>query len=194
MDCEKWSHAFIALYMQASMLRSACFPLMHTEHDWNTTLDFHLKIHQKELVEITETAKQKLNYLKENALVNGRNAFPEWIKDNWTTLGWHLMYRTFRYLNDNFDNGTGTKWNVVVVSASNVNYRFPQLLYYSKTDGLSVIAGHGKLKSGKNPENCDESYPFVHKTMTCFYVAGMGLSYHGRISEFWDSSTYDPYE
>ena len=194
MDTEKWSHAFIALYMQASMLRSACFPLMHTEHDWQNTLDFQVKIHQKELEEITETAKQKLNYLKENAVANGRNALPEWLNDNWTTWGWELMRRTQWYLNDNFDDGTGTKWNVIVVPSSDVNYRFPALLYVSKTNGLSLIAGHGKIKSGKNPEVCDESYPFVYKRMTCFYVAGMGLSYHGRVTQYWDSHEYDPYE
>ena len=190
-DSEKWSHAFIALYMQTSLLRSACFPVM-AQHEWHKSLEFHINVQQKDLAEIIEVAKHKLVTLRENALNNGRNAIPMWLEDNWTQWGWQLMQRTRWYLNDNFnDGGNSTQWNVVVVASDMVNYRNPELIYVSKSPGLSVIVSYGKLS---RMYRCDENWPFNYKTLTCFKIAGHHISYYGNIQTYWDTHEFDDYE
>ena len=102
-DCKMWSQAFLSLYMQGSLLRSICYPLIHEDPSWKETLDSQMNIHKKEFDEINAVMKQKLERLKNDALENGAKARPEWLKveGNWDNQGWRLMNKTYWYMNDN---------------------------------------------------------------------------------------------
>ena len=87
------------------------------------------------------------------------------------------MQRTYWYLNDNFDDGTSTKWNVVVVPNSDYNWYHPDLIYVSKTSGLSLISNRGKIKGSENPQKCDEDWVGNYKLLTNFTITGIRFSY-----------------
>ena len=80
---EKWSHTLLSIYLQSSLLRAMCYPLIDQDNDWKNALDKELKVQQKNLVEIIETIEQKLNNLETSRVDNAYRALPTWLDDNW---------------------------------------------------------------------------------------------------------------
>ena len=161
--------------MQGSLLRSACFPLIYADHDWNSTLNSHLDIQRKQFEELNDVIKQKLKHLKDNAIDNARKALPEWLNDNWINDGYQLIPIAYSYLIRNFGDDSFIKWGMFVVPSNNVNYRNPALIYVSKSNGLSLVAGIGKVSERYR---FDEDYPFKYKHLTCFNIGGNHISYN----------------
>ena len=192
---EKWANAILAIYMQASLLRSACFPLIHQDNQWKKELELDLKIRQKNFEQITETVKQKLKILEKDRMSNAYRALPAWFDKYWDdNNNFMLMKHTYLYLNDNFGYGpTGnfTKLNVVVVGSTDVYYRSPDLFYYNKTSDRSVSVGLGKMWP---KYNCDEHTGSQIKKLTCFKIGDSHISYHGEQNKWFTSLYYDEHE
>ena len=152
---DRWSKVILSIYIESSILRVVCYPLIYQDNDWKHTLDKDMRVQQKNFVEIGETIKEKLNNLEMNRVDNAFRAFPMWLDENWNKFISYsnfflkiflkkFLSQTFPYLNDNFGYGpygNFTKFNVVVVDSTNVNDRSPDLFYYSKSQKRSVVVG-----------------------------------------------------
>ena len=85
------------------------------------------------------------------------------------------------YLNSKFYYGEYIRkkpkgFKVIVVSSNNVNYRSPDLFYYTKSDNKSIVVGLGTELS---KYNCNEVNGTELKKLTCFKVGDSYISYHG---------------
>ena len=179
---ERWSNVILAIYIEASLLKAVCYPLIHQDNDWKESLEMELKVQQKNLGEIGATIKEKLTDLDENRINNAYRALSMWLDEKWNqyetkdgnTL---LMIHVYEYLNDNFNyggKGNVTKFNVVVVRSTNVTDRSPDLFYYSKSDDKSVVVGFGKIWDNYS---CDRQIDNVLKKLTCFKIGDKVISY-----------------
>ena len=143
---DKWSKALHAVYMQATLLRSVCAPLMQTQEGWQDQLASQVEGHKKDFKEITEVIKKKLIQLKDNYTVNAKRALPEYLamSENWSDWGWQIMINAVWYLNDNFNPGDGLKWNVIVMPEGQVKQVKGDLVRVNRK-GWAVFAGYGRL-------------------------------------------------
>ena len=177
LEFQRWSNGFIAIFTQASVLRSVCFPLINNgTPGWESTWQTQTNIHKQELEDISKKHVERLEILRRNYYNNGREAFPKWIKNNWSGDGPHLMKTVYNYMNDNFDDGSDTKWNVIVIGKKGQNFCNPGLMCIDGPDRWQVIVGRGSPHAGGYVE-CDETYwPFTQKFNYCWYIGGLGVS------------------
>ena len=177
-EAEKWSKAFQGLYMQATFLRSVCFPLMRTKQvaSWEHDLASQMDDHNKDFKEINEVIKKKLIQLKKDYMSNAKNALEKYfgMDENWSDWGWQLMINVYSYLNNNFNPGNGRKWNVIVLPEDKINHVHDDFVRVTRR-GWAVFAQYGPLGS---PQNCDEWYHFVGtKPLFCQMIAGKKFNY-----------------
>ena len=181
-----WTFIFFAMYMQASILRTICFPLMYHDDNWKERLDAQLKIYQKNYQDIFLTSEKFLQNLFENRVSNAFKALPIYLDQNWNDNNnnnnnnrENLIQETTSYLKQNFGKDRSSKeFCVFVVSSTNVYYRSPDLFYYSKGDNRSVVVGMGKMWT---KYSCDEYNELMVKVkLTCFKIGDSHISYHGE--------------
>ena len=189
----KWSYVIQPIFLEASLIRAVCYPLIHQEHVWKDLLDKEMKVQQKKFVEINEIIKEKLENLEMNRIDNALRALPIMLDEYFSKYedadNFYLMTYTYKYLNDNFGYGrTGnfTKFNVVVVDSTDVYNRSPDLFYYSKGK-RSVVVGLGKMWP---KYNCDEQTDNGVKKLSCFKIGDKVISYHGEVEWYnWADSS-----
>ena len=162
------------------VLRSACFPLMyHGDDNWMERLAEDMNVQQKNFEEITETIEKKLKNSLDNRMSNAYRYLPMYLDKIWQHVeDCDLIINTYLTLNTNFYNGEDklTKFNLIIVNSTNVNYLHPDLFYYSKSDNKSIVVGIGEI----SPKyNCNEIVEMVKKELTCFKVGDSHISYHG---------------
>ena len=192
-DAENWSKVIMGLYMQASLYRSVCFPLMRdSETGWEDDLALQMDSHKKDFEEINEVIKKKLTQLKNKYLSNGKKALPEYFgnDENWVE-GRKLMVAAYQYLNGNFNPGEGIKWNVVVLPTDKVNHVHGDFAIVDRK-GWSVYAQYGPLS---RQAVCNEEYPFIAtKQLRCQMIGCHHFNYKpvGDTSLI-DSSSYTGY-
>ena len=165
--------------MQASLLRSACFPLINHDNNWKERLDEEMKLYGKNFEEITEIIKNKIEIGEKNIVSNAYQALPLFLDKHWNEYNDNdLMIHTKSYLNENFRNDWNyERFNLLVVASTNVSYHSPDLFYYSKSDNRSVVVGLGKVSV---EENCDEdNYSGINK-LTCFKIGDFHVNYYGE--------------
>ena len=188
-EAEKWSKAFQGLYMQASFLRSVCFPLMRTEQGWEDDLASQMDGHKKDFQEINEVIKKKLLELKNNYMNNAKKSLEEYfgMDKNWSDWGWQLMINVYSYLNDNFNPGDGLKWNVIVLPEDYINHIHDDFARVTRR-GWAVFAQYGRLSVRVE---CNEWYIFVGtKYLYCQKIAGNKFNY----KPVPDGKLYDTHE
>ena len=177
-----WTNAFISIFIHASLLRSACFPLMYHGDNWKEKLNEEMKVQQKNFEEITETVDKKMKNLWDNRMTNAYRFLPIILDTLWQDSGdCELMYAIYLHLNTNFHNGANlsTKFNSIIVNSTNVNYQSPDLFYYSKSDNRSIVVGIGPILT-EFKYNCNEGIDNVVKNLTCFKIGDSHISYRGE--------------
>ena len=191
---QRWSNIFISIYLQSSLLRAVCYPLLHQEPDWNVSLYRDLRYKQANLVYIVHTMQDKLINLENNSLDNAYRALPNYLDERWNKYGnYQLMKFTYMYLNKNFGYGPYgdfTKFNVVLVQSTNVTYRDSDLFYYSKSDNRSIVVGLGKLWP---KYSCDQQTDNGVKKLTCYKIGDKVITYDGehQPNEYFDSQYWN---
>ena len=175
--------------MQGSFLRSACFPLMKGDPNWNGTLQYQMAIHQREFQQISQVTSTKLKDLQANAIANGFRALPLWLDDNWGK-GEQFVTKTFFYMNDNFNDGSQTLWNVFLTEiCDEVNFA-EDIIFYRSKNGATIFVNFGRLNCP--PYTSTVNYPFGNsKTVTTFKIGGKGVNLKGVCrGESWPDLKY----
>ena len=72
-----WTNTLLSTFIYASVMRSACFPLMyHDDDNWRERLNEDIIVRQKDFQEITETVDKKLKDLLDNFVLNAYRSLP----------------------------------------------------------------------------------------------------------------------
>ena len=176
-----------SIYMQTTVLRAICMPLMYHDDDdddddddnWMEIFDSELKVHQNNYQDMITTVDNILQDLSENRVSNAYKVVPIYLDvslDNFDhSLGHYVVYLTNKgFLNENFAIDVNCElFNMVVVLSTNVYYLHPDLFYYSNGDNISVVVGLGKIR----PEySCDDDRQLVKKKLTCSSRLVIGIS------------------
>ena len=138
-----------------------------------------MNVQQKNFEEITETVEKKLKNSLDNRMSNAYRYLPMYLDKIWQHVDdCDLMHNTYLTLNTNFYNGEDklTKFNLMIVNSTNVNYCSPDLFHYGKSDNKSIVVGMGEI----SPKyNCNEDIGLINKILTCFKIGDSHISYHG---------------
>ena len=68
----KWTLVFLSIYMEVSLFRATCFPLIYHDNNWKESLNVEMKIVKKNFKEMTKTIEIRFKGSKEQEqILNG---------------------------------------------------------------------------------------------------------------------------